>query len=153
MNSIFGFIEEAKKAKYPWRYKFKIFIKGFKLRIQSHVFGFLKSWNGSEMKNRIYRLFGVKIGKEVFIASGVHIGGLFPELITIEDGSIIGHGATILAHGFTIKHAKIGRVHIGKQVVIGAKAVIECGVTIGDGAVVAINSVVNKDVLFLFWHV
>ena len=71
---------------------------------------------------------------------------MFPELITIEDGSIIGHGTTILAHGFTIKHAKIGRVHIGKQVVIGAKTVIECGVTIGDGAVVAINSVVNKDV-------
>lgn len=39
-----------------------------------------------------------------------------------------------------------GPIHIGKNVWIGEKATILPGVTIGDGAVIAANAVVNKDV-------
>lgn len=40
----------------------------------------------------------------------------------------------------------VGRVHIGANVFIGAKALILPGVDIGEGAVVGAGSVVTKDV-------
>lgn len=70
----------------------------------------------------------------------------FPELITIDDGCIIGEHVTILAHEFTIKKMRLGRVHICKQALIGVLSVIRSGVTIGDSTIVAMDTLVNKDV-------
>src|SRR5580658_9036219 len=42
------------------------------------------------LKNALLRLSGVKIGQHVFIASTVQLDIQFPELITIEDGAILG---------------------------------------------------------------
>jgi virginiamycin A acetyltransferase len=44
------------------------------------------------------------------------------------------------------EHISQGAIHIGNDVWIGAKAIILSGVTIGDGAVIAANAVVTKDV-------
>ena len=138
-----GFQDDAKHIKIPLRLTLKLIKTKLICR---PLFAILKSFNGGKLKNMIYRLFGVKIGKDVFIAPNVHIDWLLPELITIEDGCIIGEHCTILTHEFTIKHGRIGRVHIGKQVTVGAFSIIRSGVTIGDKAVVAMDSLVNKDV-------
>ena len=37
-------------------------------------------------------------------------------------------------------------MQIGKQVLVGADAIIRSGVTIGDKAVIAMDSLINKDV-------
>ena len=98
------------------------------------------------LKNVLLRSIGMRIGREVFIASGVFFDVEFPTLIEIGDGVIIGTKTQILTHDVTIRTIRVGRVRIGHQAVIGAACVIRSGVRIGDGAVVAMNSFVNRDV-------
>ena len=98
-----------------------------------------------EFKNRIYRKTGMKIGKNVSIyASNLDI--LFPELIEIGDNTVIGNTTAILTHEFLSHGSRKGRVKIGKDVTIGIMTIILPGVTIGDGAVVAAYSLVNRNV-------
>lgn len=88
----------------------------------------------------------MKIGKDAFISAGVLFDLEFPKLINIKEGAIIGTGTKILTHEVTIKHIRIGRITIGKQSIVGAGSLIRSGVSIGDGAVVAMGSLVLKDV-------
>lgn len=44
------------------------------------------------------------------------------------------------------KTLPLGKIHIGRNVWIGAGAIVLPGVTIGDGAVVAAGAVVTKDI-------
>jgi maltose O-acetyltransferase len=57
---------------------------------------------------------------------------------------------TILAHDASTKkhlgYTKVGRVAIGRDVFLGAGAIILPGVSIGDGAIVGAGSVVTKDI-------
>ena len=91
----------------------------------------------------------IHIGKNVFINMGCKFqdqGGIF-----IEDGALIGHNVVLA----TLNHAASPKdrgsmipapIRIGKNVWVGANAVILPGVTIGDGAIVAAGAVVNRDV-------
>jgi len=99
-----------------------------------------------EIKNSLYRMIGVKIGKNVVIAAYTIIDPFFPELITIEDNVIIGVGTTILAHEYSQKKLIKGKVHIKKRALIGAESLIRCGITVGEHAVVGAKSFVNRDV-------
>jgi acetyltransferase-like isoleucine patch superfamily enzyme len=92
------------------------------------------------------RLMGIKVGQHVAMAFEPTVDIFYPELIEIGDNSIIGHGATILAHEYLIDKYRTGNVVIGKNVLIGANATILPGVTIGDDAVVSACSLVNRDV-------
>jgi len=114
--------------------------------LQQPVFRLLRLLNGGKIKNALYRLFGAHIGDDVFIAPDVYFDDVFPELVSIEDGCIIGEGTLILAHEFTIKHARFGRVHIEKQAVIGANSILRSGVTIGKYSIIAMDTLVNKDI-------
>jgi len=99
-----------------------------------------------KLKNSMYRMIGVKVGDNVVIAAYTVIDPFFPDLITIEDNVIIGVGSTILAHEYSQKGLRKGKVHIKKRALIGADSLIRCGVTIGENAVVSAKSFVNKDV-------
>lgn len=93
------------------------------------------------------------IGNDVDLALGVLIttsGG-----VEIGDRTLIGYRAQIISGNHRIPNEGqrifdaghvYGRVKIGKDVWIGANAIILPGVTIGDGAVVAAGSIVTKDV-------
>lgn len=89
----------------------------------------------------------VKIGKNVFINHGLTCmarGG-----IEIEDGVMIGPNASLLTANHELDNHMVllcGRVHIKKNVWIGANAMILPGVTVGENAVVAGGAVVTKDV-------
>lgn len=98
------------------------------------------------IKNALYRLIGVKLGKHVVIAAYVIIDPYFPEIITIEDNVIIGVGASILTHEYSQQGLRKGPVHIKHHALIGGMSMIRSGVTIGEHAVVAAHSLVNKDV-------
>jgi len=98
-------------------------------------------------KNWLYRKFlGVEVGKDVVIGPKVWLDPLFPQLITIEDGAIIGCGSRILTHEFLINAVRIGRVHIGRQSLIGSFSTVRSGITIGEGSIIGMMSFVNKDV-------
>lgn len=91
----------------------------------------------------------ITIGNHVFFNSGCKFqdqGG-----ITIDDGALLGHNVVLA----TLNHCMIPEqranlepapIHIGKNVWIGANAMVLPGVTIGDGAVVAAGAIVTKDV-------
>lgn len=99
-----------------------------------------------ELKIDCMRLMGIKAGPHVAMAFESTVDIFYPELIEIGDNSIVGYGATILAHEYLIDKYRTGNVVIGKNVLIGANTTVLPGVTIGDGAVVSAGSLVNKDV-------
>lgn len=98
-----------------------------------------------------YTDFGknIHIGKKVFINSCCCFqdqGGIY-----IGDGCLIGHRVTLatLNHGLAPEHRHStypSPIYLGKDVWIGAGAIILPGVKIGDGSVVAAGAVVSKDV-------
>ncbi|GEK23039.1 DapH/DapD/GlmU-related protein [Cellulomonas xylanilytica] len=89
------------------------------------------------------------LGEDVFINMGCTFqdaGG-----ITIGDGTLIGHGSTVV----TLNHA-VDPAHradmlpapvvIGRKVWLGANVTVVPGVTIGDGAIVGAGAVVTANV-------
>lgn len=75
----------------------------------------------------------VLIGKDCLIA----------ELVSIRDHD---HRFTDAERPIRTQGAQVGRVRIGDDVWVGAKATVTRGVTIGDHAVVGANAVVTNDV-------
>jgi len=100
----------------------------------------------SGIKIFLYRMTGVKIGKDVYIAPGVVIDPIFPKLIELKDGSVLGIESMVLTHEYTNRGSRIGMVSIGKNSIIGTRSVIRSGVKIGDECTVGACSFVNKDV-------
>lgn len=98
------------------------------------------------LKNFLYRLIGMKVGKNVSVGLMAMFDIFFPELIEIGDNSIIGYNSTILAHEYMVKEWGKGKVVIGRDVTIGANVTILPGIIIGNGATVSACSLVNKDV-------
>ena len=110
------------------------------------IIEFCKYAPSMSVKRVFLRLTGMKIGKDTSIALGVQFDIFFPENIVIGDNTIIGYGATILAHEFLVNGLKKGSVKIGSNVLIGANSTVLAGVEIKDGATISAMSLVNKDV-------
>jgi acetyltransferase-like isoleucine patch superfamily enzyme len=99
------------------------------------------------MKNWLYRTFlGMRVGDNTSFALMVMLDVMFPEKISVGTNSVIGYNTTILAHEYLIKEFRLGDVHIGSEVMIGANSTILPGITIGDGAIVSAGTLVHKDV-------
>jgi len=98
------------------------------------------------VKNLLYRLTGMKVGKDVAVGLGAVFDIFFPELIEIGNNCIIGYGVTVLAHEFLHDEWRTGMVKIGENVLIGANSTILAGVSIGDNSRVSACSLVNRDV-------
>jgi serine acetyltransferase len=97
-------------------------------------------------KNRLYRWLGVSVSPTAAAGLSVTLDIFFPELITLGDNCLIGYHTVILAHEFLRDELRTGPVVLGRDVVVGANCTILPGVVIGDGAVVAAHSLVNRDV-------
>jgi len=98
------------------------------------------------VKRFLYRLSGMKVGKDVAVGLGAVFDIFFPELIEIGDNCIIGYGVTILAHEFLIDEWRVGKVKIGENVLIGANSTVLAGVTIGSNSQISACSLVNRDI-------
>ncbi|HBV99093.1 MAG: acetyltransferase [Peptococcaceae bacterium BICA1-7] len=98
------------------------------------------------LKRVLYRMIGVKVGRDVSFGLASMIDIFFPELITVGDNCVIGYNSTILCHEFLIREYRTGEVVIGRDVVLGANSTILAGVRIGDGAMVGAGALVNRDV-------
>lgn len=95
----------------------------------------------------------IEIGDHVYIGPGVHLHGRGG--IAIGDGTILGPRVTI--HSSNHNHVRpaclpydggvlLARVEIGHAVWIGDRAMVCPGIRIGCGSVVAMGSVVSRDV-------
>jgi len=94
----------------------------------------------------VYRMFGMKIGKNCVVGVDVVIDPGWPQLIEMGNDSILGWGSRLLVHEGYLRHLRLGRIKIGNNVLIGSFATIRSGVTIGDNSIVAMGAVVDKDV-------
>ncbi len=83
---------------------------------------------------------GAKVGPGSY-SSGVVMDSQF---VTVGSNSLIGLDVAVLPHALEGNRAAHYPIVIGSRVTIGARALIMAGVEIGDGAVVAMNSVVTK---------
>jgi acetyltransferase-like isoleucine patch superfamily enzyme len=93
--------------------------------------------------------YGVKIGRYSSLADGIKIMGAqhFPDWISTspyfyEEG-FHDMDCTQVSHSNRLKR----KINIGNDVWIGADVVLKHDISIGDGAIIASNSVVTKDVL------
>jgi maltose O-acetyltransferase len=95
----------------------------------------------------------IAIGDHVYIGPGVHLHGRGG--IVIGDGTILGPRVTI--HSSNHNHlrpaclpydggVRLARVEVGEGVWIGDRAMLCPGVRVGRGSVVAMGSVVSRDV-------
>ena len=93
---------------------------------------------------------GMKVGKDFNRQQGCFLDPTHCFLITIGDDVTMSIRVTVMAHDASTKktlgYTKIGQVHIGDHVFIGANATILPGVTIGDYAVIGAGSIVAHDV-------
>src|SRR3989339_711800 len=99
-----------------------------------------------EFKNNLYRMIGVKIGKDVTISPDVILDWLFPELITIDDGVLVGGDMIIATHEFIIDRIMLGRVRIGKQAMLASWVCVNPGVDIGERSIIGLFSYCRDDV-------
>ncbi len=86
-----------------------------------------------------YKRAGVTIGENVYIAPGVTLDLLFPQLITLEDGAVLGMEAMVVAHVYTPDRIVISRVVAGRRSLVGGKAILAV-TRIGEEGVLAANS-------------
>jgi len=96
----------------------------------------------------------VNLGSDIYIGRGAKIYAYNKEhSVTIRDHVLIGPDVllTVLGHDHSTPMLtnEYGRILIGENVWIGARALVCPGVTIGDGAVIAAGAVVTDDVLAL----
>jgi acetyltransferase-like isoleucine patch superfamily enzyme len=82
------------------------------------------------------------LGKNVRIGSFTMIDARHG--VTIEDNVMIGYGCIIMS--FSRIESKQGKVTLKKGCKIGSQTIIMPGVTIGENAIVGVNSFVNRDV-------
>jgi acetyltransferase-like isoleucine patch superfamily enzyme len=94
----------------------------------------------------------ISIGKGVYLNEGVVLQACQEATITIADRAVLSFGAMILTGGLDLREGFVSERHVAGSVVvrehawIGARAIVLPGVTIGENAVVAAGSVVNRDV-------
>ena len=120
----------------------------------------------SEPKAKLLRLFGASVGTGVRIKQGVRIK--FPWRLTVGDDCWLGEGAWIdnlapvtLGDNVCLSQEVylctgnhnwskpsfdliLGEIKIEQSAWIGARGVVGPGVTVGEGAVLTLNSVANK---------
>jgi len=91
------------------------------------------------LASHVLRILGARIGRNA-IASSI----IDPPLVEMGEGSVAGGGSIISGHALDGKKIYIGRVKIGRNVLIGGNTIVLPGVEIGDGAVVAAMSLIPK---------
>ena len=108
--------------------------------------GVLRDGLPSGIKIVLFRMMGVGIGKNVHISACVFLDGVFPRLIELKDGCMLGAGSKILTHENTTQGFRVGRVSVGHDSVVGAFSIVRSGVTLGHNVTTGIGSIVLKDI-------
>ena len=100
----------------------------------------------------LQRWRGVSIGKNVHIGTYVNMDLPYPYFVVVEDGVSLAGSIDIVAHNKPLEYHKnvsesyVAPVVIRKNAWVAVGATILPGVEIGEGAIVAAGSIVNKDV-------
>jgi len=134
----------------PWK-KIRWILRGFK-----RMLGFLSQFWDDRYYTQVdmdrWRAAGAKIGKDVQIQR-IKVDERFVRLLEIDDEVNLAEGTNILLHDSSLNNlfgeecpVKFGKVRIGKATYVGRNAVILCGVSIGDYALIGAGAMVTSDV-------
>jgi acetyltransferase-like isoleucine patch superfamily enzyme len=125
-------------ARNPWAvYNWNLI--GF-LCVTNLAFQYLNSLIPPPFRKLFYGLLGAKMGRGMIIISGRIID---PQFVSIGESAVLGDDSLILAHALTAERDLIlGEVRIEAGAVIGARAVVMPGVTIGANSMVKAMSLV-----------
>lgn len=106
---------------------------------------------GSSIYDNVLILGDVVVGSNCWIGPNVILDGSGG--LTIGDGCTISAGAHLYSHNNVLQTVSNGAkpIHyketkLGENVYVGPNAIICCGVTIGDRAIIGASSFVNKDI-------
>ncbi|MGW7052600.1 Pls/PosA family non-ribosomal peptide synthetase [Streptomyces sp. NPDC054887] len=102
---------------------------------------YLNLFNGTPLKNLIWRSLGVRIGSRVF-DDGCYVTER--TLTTIGDDCTLNAGSKIQCHSQEDGTFKSDRTSIGAGCTVGVGALVHYGVTMGEGAVLATDSFLMK---------
>jgi acetyltransferase-like isoleucine patch superfamily enzyme len=106
----------------------------------------------SGLRVTLHRARGVKIGKNVLIGFNVTIDNIYPHLVTIEEGVSLAGNNLILTHSKPLEYhndvleSYVAPVVIKKNAWVTVGVTVLAGVTIGEGSIIAANSLVTKDI-------
>jgi non-ribosomal peptide synthetase-like protein len=98
-------------------------------------------FNGTPMKNLIWRLLGLRLGKRLF-DDGCEI--VEKTYLTIGDDVTLNAGSTLQCHSQEDGAFKSDRIRIGSGCTLGVGAFILYGTTMGDGSVLEPDSFLMK---------
>ncbi len=105
------------------------------------VTAYIQFFNGTPIKNLIWRMLGVRIGRRVF-----DDGCMIPEktLVTIGDDATFNVGSTVQCHSQEDGAFKSDRITIGAGCTVGIGAWVHYGVTVGDSATIGPDAFLMK---------
>jgi len=102
----------------------------------------IESMPAVNLKNRIHKLLGVKIKGHITSGPRTYIDAIHPELVEIDDGTLIGDGVIFRPYDLDGNPKKI---IVGKNCKIGSESIILACV-IGDNSQINIRSVVYGNI-------
>lgn len=100
------------------------------------------------LKNSLYQVTGINIEdpKKVIIAPNVTMDYIYPQLISIGNGTVIGEDAHVWSHILKAGLFVIGYTEIGRDCTIGERTTIWPGAKIGTGAEIQSGSIISAEV-------
>ena len=101
----------------------------------------LEHLRGTAFLPMALRLFGVKIGSGVYM-DATDITEF--DCVTIGDHVSLNAGACLQTHLFEVRLMKVGRIHVGNDVTIGAGSTVLYDTHLGDGVVIGPLTLVMK---------
>lgn len=103
--------------------------------------GPLSALEGTLLLNWFFRAMGMKVGRGVYLGSGV-VHQVDHDMLELQDGATL--TCMFQAHTFEDRVLKIDRVKIRKEATVGQMAVVLYGADVGESTYVAPHSVVMK---------
>jgi acetyltransferase-like isoleucine patch superfamily enzyme len=97
------------------------------------VFTFLPFIWGIFLFPQLMRLYGLKIGKNVHIATRTYIETA--GLVEIGDNSFIGYNSVVTGHANEDRAIKVNPTKIGKNCLVGTYSIVANGCELGDNSV------------------
>ena len=91
---------------------------------------------------QLMRLYGLKVGKNVYITTRTYIETA--GLVEIGDNSFVGYNSVITGHANEGTSIVVAPTKVGKNVMIGTYSIVACGCEFGDNSILGAKSAMKK---------
>ncbi len=87
---------------------------------------------------QLMRLYGLKVGKNVYITTRTYIETA--GLVELKEGSFVGYNSVVTGHANEGKSIVVSPTVIGKNSMVGTYSIIACGCELGDNSILGAKS-------------